>query len=66
MRKSIVAMALIVAFSMSAASEAEAGKRNRGSRRAYSSQRSSGGFFSNLMELERRKNAWLRSTFFGG
>ena len=23
------------------------------------------GFFSNLMELERRKNAWLRRTFFG-
>ncbi|MEZ6129558.1 MAG: hypothetical protein R3C59_12815 [Planctomycetaceae bacterium] len=24
------------------------------------------GFFGNLMEVERRKNAWLRSTFFGG
>lgn len=28
-------------------------------------RRSSGGFFSNLMELERRKNAWLKRTFLG-
>lgn len=27
------------------------------------SGRNSGGFFSNLMELERRKNAWLRRNF---
>lgn len=27
--------------------------------------RNSGGFFSNLMELERRKNAWLKRTFLG-
>ncbi len=27
--------------------------------------RHSAGFFSNLMELERRKNAWLKRTFLG-
>jgi len=27
--------------------------------------RNSAGFFSNLMELERRKNAWLKRTFLG-
>jgi hypothetical protein len=26
-------------------------------------RRSQGGFFSRVMELERRKNAWLRRTF---
>lgn len=26
-------------------------------------RRSQGGFFSRLMEIERRKNAWLRRTF---
>jgi len=29
------------------------------------SQRSSGGVFSELIELERRKNAWLKRTFLG-
>ena len=29
------------------------------------SRRSGQGFFSNLMELERRKNAWLKRTFLG-
>ncbi len=27
--------------------------------------RSNNGFFGQLMEMERRKNAWLRSTFMG-
>ena len=64
MRRVITTLALIAAFSLAAAGEAEAGRRNnyRGSR---VSQRSNGGFFSNLMELERRKNAWLRATFLG-
>ena len=29
------------------------------------SRRSTPSFFSNLMELERRKNAWLKRTFLG-
>lgn len=29
------------------------------------SSSSNTGFFSRMMELERRKNAWLRSTFTG-
>ena len=67
MRKNtIMSLALIVAFSLSAAGEAEAGRRRGNNRRARVSQRSNGGFFANVMELERRKNAWLRATFFGG
>lgn len=42
---------------------------NAGSVRVYpayrQASRNSGGFFSNLMELERRKNAWLKRTFLG-
>ena len=59
----ITAMAVLITFSMFAADNAEAGRRARKSR---VSQRSSGnGFFSNLMEVERRKNTWLRATFLG-
>ena len=65
-RNTILSLALIAAFSLSAASEAEAGRRRGNNRRARVSQRSNGGFFASVMELERRKNAWLRSTFFGG
>ena len=36
----------------------------RNSRTVRSSSRR-GGFFSNLMDLERRKNAWLKRTFLG-
>lgn len=32
---------------------------------ARSSARSTKGFFSNLLELERKKNAWLKRTFLG-
>lgn len=42
---------------------------NSGAVRVYpayrQASRNSGGFFSNLMELERRKNAWLKRTFLG-
>lgn len=31
----------------------------------WQQRQASPGFFSNLMELERRKNAWLRRTFLG-
>ena len=59
----ITAMAVLITFSMFAADNAEAGRRARGPR---VSQRGSGpGFFPNLMEVERKKNAWLRATFLG-
>ena len=64
-RIAITAVAVLITMSAFAADSAEAGNR-RGNRRARVSQRSNnGGFFSNLMELERRKNAWLRATFLG-
>ncbi|MCP4175161.1 MAG: hypothetical protein GY758_30810 [Fuerstiella sp.] len=63
------AVALIIAFSVTAGSEAEAGKRraskSRGARTAVQS-RSNGGFFARIMEVERRKNAWLRANFTRG
>ncbi len=34
-------------------------------RRVYSQSRSSRSVFGQLMDLERRKNAWLRRTFLG-
>lgn len=37
----------------------------RPTRSASNGQRNSGGVFSNLMDLERRKNAWLKRTFLG-
>ena len=55
----ITTLALIIAFSVAAGPEAEAAQR-----RGYRAQRS-GGFFAGIMEVERRKNAWLRSTFLG-
>ena len=61
MRKSfILAVAMIIAYSSVAAPSAEAA----GGRR-FIVARNGGGFFANLMELERRKNAWLRATFLG-
>jgi hypothetical protein len=63
------AVALIIAFSVTAGSEAEAGKRRaskqRSTRTAVQSS-SNAGFFANMMELERRKNAWLRARFTRG
>lgn len=60
------AVAVVITMSMFAGDQAEAGNRNRGQRRARVSQRSTGnGFFSNIMEVERRKNAWLKATFLG-
>ncbi|TVP99766.1 MAG: hypothetical protein EA381_08615 [Planctomycetaceae bacterium] len=37
----------------------------RPARSVSNSQRNSGGVFSNMMELERRKNTWLKRTFLG-
>ena len=60
-------VALIIAFSITAGSEAEAGRRNKSHRRAYKQQRANngGGFFDRIMEVERNKNAWLKRTFLG-
>ncbi len=62
------AVALIIAFSVTAGSEAEAGKRrdSRKASRATATSGSNGGIFSNVMEVERRKNAWLRAKFTRG
>ncbi|MCP4172461.1 MAG: hypothetical protein GY758_16995 [Fuerstiella sp.] len=62
------AVALIIAFSVTAGSEAEAGKRraSRRASRATAQSTSNGGFFARVMEVERRKNAWLRANFTRG
>lgn len=65
MKNSIIGFALIAAFTLAASGEAEAGRRYK-PRRARIFQRSNGdGMFSRLMDIERRKNAWLRATFLG-
>ncbi|MCA9085586.1 MAG: hypothetical protein KDA81_16110 [Planctomycetaceae bacterium] len=64
--KVVMAIAMTIAFSMTAGTEAEAARGIFRSNRPARVQRSSGGILSGLMDLERRKNAWLRSTFFGG
>ena len=65
MRKAFIGFALLASFVLASSNEAEAGRRNR-PQRARMFQRSSGdNFFSRIMEVERRKNAWLRSTFLG-
>lgn len=66
----ITTLALTFAFTAFGDTEAEAARRrfrNRGTRRIqiFQRQESSGNLLSNLMDLERRKNAWLRSTFMG-
>lgn len=67
MRKLITgAVALIIAFSITSGSEVEAARRVRANRGIFAENRANnGGFFQNMMELERRKNAWLRATFLG-
>ncbi len=67
MRKMITgAVALIIAFSITSGSEVEAARRVRANRGIFAQNRvDNGGFFQNMMELERRKNAWLRATFLG-
>lgn len=74
MRKLLVVL-MAVAFTACLSSDAEAQSRQRRVRRAYrpqaryyrpvfqSRQVQGRGFFGNLMELERRKNAWLAQTF---
>lgn len=71
----IVMMALAFAFSMPTTSKAEPGRWRRAAYRPVRyyqpvrTYRAQPGpvrtMFSNLMELERRKNAWLAATFFG-
>lgn len=65
MKNKIIGLALIAAFTLASGSEVEAARRYK-PRRARMFQRSSGdNFFGRVMELERRKNAWLRATFLG-
>jgi len=56
-RMFFVAMALLM---LASTGSAQMGRRYNG---GYQPQR--GGVFSRMMELERRKNAWLRETFLG-
>lgn len=65
MKKAFIGFALLASFVLASSSEAEAGRRFK-PRRARMFQKSNGdGMFSRIMEIERRKNAWLRSTFLG-
>ncbi|MFY9254802.1 MAG: hypothetical protein WAO83_15225 [Fuerstiella sp.] len=59
------AVALIIAFSITSGSEVEAARRGNSNRGIFAQRQANGGFFQNMMELERRKNAWLRATFLG-
>lgn len=75
----IVMMALAFALSMPSTSNAEPGRWRRGCRQpvysqpvyyqpAYQGYQRTGPvrqMFHGLMDMERRKNAWLMSTFFG-
>jgi hypothetical protein len=67
MRKTVItALALTMALSVALVNDAEAARgRAKGQRGGVFQRSNGGGFFSNLMEIERRKNAWLRATFFG-
>lgn len=59
------AIALSIALSFIGTESAEAGRRNRSVRKVRVFQRGNNGpgFFDRVMDLERRKNAWLRATF---
>lgn len=60
------AIAFSIAMSFVGVDCAEAGRRNRSARRVRVSERSNGpGMFDKIMDLERRKNAWLKATFLG-
>ena len=67
-----VAVGLVIAFAVSPSTQAGSGKQQSGRAysRGYRSATSSrsyryyrGGAFDRLLEMERRKNAWLRSRF---
>lgn len=59
------AIAMSIALSFVGADCAEAGRRVRPARKVRVFERANNGpgFFDRMMDLERRKNAWLRSTF---
>lgn len=67
MKNKLIGLALVAAFAMASGSEVEAARRYKPRRaRVRVFQRSSGdNFFGRIMEVERRKNAWLRATFLG-
>ena len=65
MKNKMIGLALVAAIALASGSEVEAARRYK-PRRARMFQRSSGEtFFGRIMEVERRKNAWLRATFLG-
>lgn len=66
-RKILIAAVLAAAtFAMDAPAASANNRVFRGQRRPIFQSSRSGNMFSGLMDLERRKNAWLRSVFFGG
>lgn len=64
-RIATAAIAFSIALSFVGVDSAEAGRRGKARRAGIFQRSNQPGFFSNLMELERRKNAWLRATFLG-
>lgn len=61
MRKFLI-LAAIVSMTLVSTQNVEAGRRRRGytrTRTTWSTSNTNGGFFARLMELERRKNAYL-------
>ena len=61
-----IAIAFSLAMSFVGVDSAEAGRRNRSPRRIRSFERNNGpNMFERIMDLERRKNAWLKATFLG-
>lgn len=62
-----VAIAFSIAMSFVCVDSADAGRRNRSGRTVRVFERNNNGpnMFERIMDLERRKNAWLRATFLG-
>ena len=60
----LIAVAGLVAMSDSASAKDKHSKKVRNSQPQYQ-QNDRPSLFGGLIEMERRKNAWLRQTFFG-
>jgi len=63
----LIAVLGLLAMSDSASAKDRSRKMryNQPQQNYYYQENERQGFFSGLMEMERRKNAWLRQTFFG-
>jgi hypothetical protein len=63
----VIALVGIVAMSDSASARDKSSRKMRYSQpqQAYYQQNERPSLFGGLIEMERRKNAWLRQTFFG-